>query len=79
MVQYTTFYSGDPIRLTAGFYLGYEKQPLLDIVDRALGKSDDRDIPVSPLGAWWTDQSRLGPEAGLTGAYPAASHPRPTP
>jgi anthranilate 3-monooxygenase (FAD) / 4-hydroxyphenylacetate 3-monooxygenase len=78
MVQYTTFYSGDPIRLTAGFYLGYEKQPLLDIVDRALGKCDDSDIPVSPREAWWTEQPRPGPDSGLTGAYPAASHPRPT-
>jgi anthranilate 3-monooxygenase (FAD)/4-hydroxyphenylacetate 3-monooxygenase len=78
MVQYTTFYSGDPIRLTAGFYLGYDKEPLLDVVDRALGKRDDCDIPISPLHGPWTEQPRPGPRSGLTGAYPAASHPRPT-
>jgi anthranilate 3-monooxygenase (FAD)/4-hydroxyphenylacetate 3-monooxygenase len=77
MVQYVTYYSGDPIRLTAGFYLAYDKQPLLDIVDRALGKLDDCDIPVSPFdGATW-QAAPPGAGAGLTGAYPAASHPRP--
>lgn len=77
MVQYTTFYSGDPIRLTAGFYLAYDKQPLLEVVDRALGKRDDCDIPVSPLDGS-VAQPAPGPASGLTGAYPAASHPRST-
>jgi aromatic ring hydroxylase len=78
MAQYVRFYSGDPIRLTAGFYLGYDKQPLLDIVDRALGKVDDCDIPVSPFDGCTWQAAPPGPGAGLTGAYPAASHPRPS-
>src|SRR4051794_14221687 len=32
MAQYVSFYSGDPIRLTAAFYARYEKDPLFDIV-----------------------------------------------
>ncbi len=48
MAQYVTFYSGDPVRLTAAFYVGYDKDPLCDIVDRALGKTDDLDI--APCG-----------------------------
>src|SRR5215216_4366626 len=48
VTQYVSFYSGDPIRLTAAFYAGYDKEPLFDIVDRALGKTPDLDIPVSP-------------------------------
>jgi anthranilate 3-monooxygenase (FAD) / 4-hydroxyphenylacetate 3-monooxygenase len=76
MVQYATFYSGDPIRLTAGFYLGYDKQPLLDVVDRALGTRDEDDLPVVAADGG-PQQRRPIPPGTLTGAYPAASHPRP--
>src|SRR5262249_58067449 len=48
MQQYVRFYSGDPIRLTAGFYAQYDKAPLLEIVERALGRRDGRPIPISP-------------------------------
>jgi aromatic ring hydroxylase len=48
MEQYVRFYSGDPIRLTAGFYAQYEKAPLLEIVERALGHRAGQSIPLSP-------------------------------
>ena len=32
MQQYVRFYSGDPIRLTAGFYMQYDKAPLFELV-----------------------------------------------
>ena len=74
--QYVRYYTGDPIRLTAGFYSGYDKQPLLDIVDRALGHGDDLDIPVSPDNPGAPPAFRPAPGT-MAGAYPAASHPRP--
>jgi hypothetical protein len=48
MAQYVRFYSGDPIRLTAGFYEQYDKAPLFELVERALGHRDDEPIPISP-------------------------------
>src|SRR5438034_7592046 len=48
MQQYVRFYSGDPIRLTAGFYAQYDKAPLFEIVERALGRREGERIPVSP-------------------------------
>jgi anthranilate 3-monooxygenase (FAD) / 4-hydroxyphenylacetate 3-monooxygenase len=48
MAQYVRFYSGDPIRLTAGFYAQYDKAPLFEMVERALGRRDDEPIPLSP-------------------------------
>src|SRR5437773_7980808 len=42
------YYSGDPIRLTAGFYMQYDKAPLLELVERALGRREGERIPVSP-------------------------------
>jgi Aromatic ring hydroxylase len=40
MAQYVRFYSGDPIRLTAGFYSQYDKGPLFELVERALGRRE---------------------------------------
>jgi 4-hydroxyphenylacetate 3-monooxygenase oxygenase component len=48
MQQYVRFFSGDPIRLTAGFWAQYDKEPLFDIVERALGRRDGPAIPISP-------------------------------
>lgn len=81
VLQYVSYYSGDPIRLTAGYYVGYDKQHLFDIVDRALGAVGDLDIAISP-----PDYSTGGRplEAGhggvgaMAGAYPAASLPQQT-
>ncbi len=76
--QYVTYYSGDPIRLTAAFYLGYQKQPLFDIVDRALGKVGDLDIPVSPTTPGAIVPRPVGPlPSTLAAQYPAASLPQP--
>ena len=48
MAQYVRFYSGDPIRLTAGFYAQYDKAPLFELVERALGRREGEPIPISP-------------------------------
>ena len=48
MQQYVRFFSGDPIRLTAGFWAQYDKGPLLEIVERALGRREGQPIPISP-------------------------------
>src|SRR5262249_53122816 len=63
--QYVTYYSGDPIRLKAAWYVGYDKQPLFDIVDRAIGNIDDMDIPVSPYDAGTPPPRRSAPPTGL--------------
>ena len=72
--QYVRYYSGDPIRNTAGFYLGYNKQPLFDIVDRCLDGVEHRAIPLSP-----EDPTRVQAQnvdlSGLVGRYPTASLP----
>jgi hypothetical protein len=77
VTQYVTFYSGDPVRLNAGFYLGYDKEPLCEIVDRALGVRPDLDIPVSPTDPGAPVPRRPPPPGDLTHAYPAASQPQP--
>ena len=48
MAQYVRYYSGDPIRLTAGFYMQYDKAPLFEIVERALGRRDGQPLPITP-------------------------------
>jgi hypothetical protein len=78
MAQYVRFYSGDPIRNTAGYYLGYPmKDALFNVVDRALGAVADLDVPISAVDG--REQGvRRAPEPGaLSGAYPAHSVPRP--
>jgi 4-hydroxyphenylacetate 3-monooxygenase/anthranilate 3-monooxygenase (FAD)/4-hydroxyphenylacetate 3-monooxygenase len=80
MAQYVRFYSGDPIRNKAGFYLGYPmKDALFDVVGRALGAMSDLDVPISAIDG--RDQGvRRQPAPGtLSGAYPASSAPRPAP
>jgi 4-hydroxyphenylacetate 3-monooxygenase oxygenase component len=79
MAQYVRFYSGDPIRNMAGYYLGYPtKDALFNVVDRALGAVADLAVPMSAVDG--RDQGmRRAPEPGaLAGAYPASSVPRPT-
>jgi hypothetical protein len=76
MQQYVTY--GDPIRLTAAFYVGYDRDPLLDVVARALGVRDDMDIAVSP-----DEPGRIPPRrtprhpSAISAQYPTATHPRP--
>jgi len=48
MAQYVRYYSGDPIRLTAGFYAQYDKAPLFELVERALGRREGQPLPLSP-------------------------------
>jgi aromatic ring hydroxylase len=36
MLQYERYYAGDPVRVGAGYYLGYDVAPLLALVQRAL-------------------------------------------
>jgi anthranilate 3-monooxygenase (FAD)/4-hydroxyphenylacetate 3-monooxygenase len=77
MQQYVTFYSGDPVRLTAAYYVGYDKDPLTDIVSRALGDVPDLDIPVSPDEPG-RPPPRRSPTGGVAAQYPEATQPRPT-
>lgn len=70
--QYVKFYSGDPVRNTAGFYLGYDKSLFSAVVDRVFAGSDG-EVPVPPIGV--TPPVRRQRSADLTLSYPAASHP----
>jgi len=74
MAQYVRFYSGDPIRLTAGFYAQYDKQPLFEIVERALGRRDDQPIPISPADPTAAVPYQPGTR-GMAGTYAATSLP----
>jgi aromatic ring hydroxylase len=78
MLQYAKFYSGDPVRNWAGWYLGYPfKDPLFDTVDRALGAAgadgtvDDLAVPASPVDATDRTGARRAPKGTLLGTYPA--------
>jgi hypothetical protein len=74
MAQYVRFYSGDPIRLTAGFYAQYEKGPLFELVERALGRRDGVPLPITPddPGAPIPYQPDT---RGMAGTYAATSLP----
>jgi anthranilate 3-monooxygenase (FAD) / 4-hydroxyphenylacetate 3-monooxygenase len=74
MAQYVRFYSGDPIRLTAGFYSQYDKAPLFESVERALGRREGQPIAVSPdnPGALIPYQPDI---RGMAGTYAATSLP----
>ena len=74
MAQYVRFYSGDPIRLTAGFYAQYDKQPLFELVERALGRRDGLPLPITPddPGAPIPYQPDT---RGMAGTYAATSLP----
>ena len=74
MQQYVRFYSGDPIRLTAGFWAQYDKAPLLEIVDRALGRRDGELIPISPDHGAGAVPYQPGNRA-MAGQYAATSMP----
>ena len=78
MQQYVRFYSGDPIRNMAGYYFAYDKAPLHEIVERALGHRDGQPLPISPDNPGVRGAYRPPPGA-LAGAYPANSHPQPAP
>jgi 4-hydroxyphenylacetate 3-monooxygenase oxygenase component len=74
--QYVRYYSGDPIRNSAGFYLGYDKAAAFDTVDRALAGWDHPPIPLSPdsphpITTGSEDQD------DYAATYPSASHPEP--
>jgi 4-hydroxyphenylacetate 3-monooxygenase oxygenase component len=77
MLQYAKFYSGDPVRNWAGWYLAYPyKADLFDTVDRALGRPrsdgsiDELDLLHSPVDP--STVSGAPPAAGtLSGTYPA--------
>ena len=77
MAQYVRFYSGDPIRLTAGFYMQYEKEPLFELVERALGRRDGQPIPISPADPNAAVPYQPGKQS-MAGVYAAAWQPPPT-
>jgi hypothetical protein len=74
MAQYVRFYSGDPIRLTAGFYMQYDKRELFELVERALGRREGKPLPISPdnPGALIPYQPAT---RGMAGTYAATSLP----
>ena len=74
MAQYVRFYSGDPIRLTAGFYAQYDKEPLLEIVERALGRRPGVPIPITPADPSAPVPYQPGVR-GMAGTYAATSLP----
>ncbi len=75
MAQYVRFYSGDPIRLTAGFYAQYDARQICEIVERALGRREGAPIPLSPEnpGAPIPYQPDT---RGMAGTYAATSLPQ---
>jgi anthranilate 3-monooxygenase (FAD)/4-hydroxyphenylacetate 3-monooxygenase len=75
MQQYVRFFSGDPIRLTAGFWAQYDKAPLFEIVERALGRRDGQPIPISPDHGAGAVPYQPG-DRGMAGVYAAGSMPR---
>lgn len=74
MAQYVRFYSGDPIRLTAGFYAQYDKEPLLELVERALGRRDGVPLPITPADPGAPVPYRPDTR-GMAGTYAATSLP----
>ncbi len=72
MQQYVKFYSGDPIRNMAGFYVQYDKEPLGEIVERALGHREGTPLPISPERPGARPRFRPPPGA-MAGAYPAGT------
>ena len=74
MAQYVRYYSGDPIRLTAGFYAQYDKAPLLDLVERALGHRDGVPLPITPVEPG-SPLPYLPNTRGMAGTYAATSLP----
>jgi len=74
MAQYVRYYSGDPIRLTAGFYAQYDKAPLLDLVERALGHRDGVPLPITPVEPG-SPLPYLPDTRGMAGTYAATSLP----
>ncbi|MCX4724041.1 4-hydroxyphenylacetate 3-hydroxylase family protein [Streptomyces sp. NBC_01306] len=74
LMQYVNYYSGDPVRLTAGLYLGADKTEIHRAVDRALAGSDrSLDIPLPPEVLEMAPPPP--PARPLTGMYPAKSQP----
>jgi anthranilate 3-monooxygenase (FAD) / 4-hydroxyphenylacetate 3-monooxygenase len=74
MAQYVRFYSGDPIRLTAGFFAQYDKAPLFDIVERALGRQAASPLPISPANPGAPIPYRPDTR-GMAGTYASTSLP----
>jgi anthranilate 3-monooxygenase (FAD)/4-hydroxyphenylacetate 3-monooxygenase len=74
MAQYVRFYSGDPIRLTAGFYTQYDRAPLLELVERALGHREGVALPITPAEPG--SPVPYQPDTrGMAGTYAATSLP----
>jgi anthranilate 3-monooxygenase (FAD)/4-hydroxyphenylacetate 3-monooxygenase len=74
MAQYVRFYSGDPIRLTAGFFAQYDKAPLFDMVERALGPQPGTPLPISPANPGAPIPYRPDTR-GMAGTYASTSLP----
>ena len=75
MQQYVHYFSGDPVRLTASTYLRYNKAPLFQIVDRALGSGEPVSISYAPGESEAPPVMRPPDPSRLTHVYPTASVP----
>ena len=60
--------------LTAGFYAQYDKAPLLDLVERALGHRDGVPLPITPVEPG-SPLPYLPDTRGMAGTYAATSLP----
>src|SRR6185312_5695457 len=74
MAQYVRFYSGDPLRLTAGFYTQYDKGPLLELIERARGHREGAPLPITPDDPGAPIPYQPGTR-GMAGTYAATSLP----
>ncbi len=78
MLQYAKFYSGDPVRNWAGWYLAYPfKDGLFNTIDRAMGRRDangsidDLDLAHSPPDPTVRTGAKAPKPGSLSGTYPA--------
>jgi aromatic ring hydroxylase len=75
--QYTRYYGGDPVRNVAGFFLGYPKDQLNQLVERIFaGPEAAMAIPISPAHPELPPVLPPKRPESLTATYPLASHPR---
>ena len=77
LLQYVTYSSGDPIRLKAASYLTYNKEPLYEVVERALGNRDGVPIPTPEDLTAGSGPQRV--PGVVSDVYPTASIPGATP
>lgn len=76
MQQYVHYFSGDPIRLTAAMYLGYDKSELYEMVARAIDADSHSIIPVSPTHPGVPSALTKNINPSLRHTYPESTQPK---